>query len=137
MRTLLLLSLLLSAVCRADIYLVTHKNNPVDTLTEQQVRDMYLARSKAWPNGEFVTVFDHGNTEVRSRFFKLLTGMSLRQTDAYWARLVFAGRILPLEQISGEAALVELAQETNNLLGYIEAPPDSQLLKVVHIIPTR
>ena len=136
MRSLLLLTILLSAICRADIYLVTHKHNPVESLTEQQVRDLYLARSKALPNGEFVTVFDHEDQVLRSRFFKALTGMSLRQADAYWARLIFAGRILPLEHVNGEAALAEIARETKDILGYIDKPPDSQLLKVLYVIQT-
>lgn len=137
MRSLLVLSLLLSVCCRADIYVVTHRDNPIESLSEQQVRDLYLARSKAWPNGEFIVVYDHEDTELRSRFFKRLTGMSLRQADAYWARLIFAGRILPLEQLSGEAALVDIAKETSNMLGYLENPPESQLLKVLYVIPSK
>ena len=137
MKNLLAVILILNVLaCQADIYIVTHKDNPVESLLEQEVRDLYLARSKAWPNGEFVRVFDCKSPQLREKFFQNLTGMSLRQLDAYWARLVFAGRVLPLESIENEQALLGIAEETIDVLGYIDKPPVNNQLKVLYVINT-
>ncbi len=127
--------LLLASIGQAEIYVVTNRDNPVATMDKQAVRDLYLARSRAFEHGDAAIVYDRGNTPVRKRFLTALLGMNERQFDAYWARLVFAGRVLPLEQAEQADELRKRVANNINAIGYLDEAPTWPDLKTVLVIP--
>lgn len=125
---------LLSSLCQADIYVVTHRDNPVEALAEHEVKDLYLARSRAFEHGETAKVYDRSNQALRERFVQSLLGMKVRQFDAYWARLVFAGRVLPLGKAEQDAELLQSISEDVHAIGYLEHAPSSADFKTLLVI---
>jgi hypothetical protein len=105
LRTLIVITLLFANFCQAEIYVVTHRDNPTQSLNANEVRDLYLARSQSLPSGESVIVYEGAEADLRSRFIRSALGMRVRQFDAYWARLIFAGRVLPLKLAKQESEL--------------------------------
>jgi len=134
LRTLIVITLLLGSFCRAEIYVVTHRDNPVQTVAINDIRDLYLARRQSLPNGESATVYDRADTELRSRFIQAVLGMRVRQFDAYWARLIFAGRVLPLSLAEQESELLNHLSNNIHAIGYTEQPPQNQSLKTLLVI---
>jgi len=127
------LSALMSYGVAADIFVVMHADAPVEHLSREDVRDLYLGRSKVLPNGEFVRIYDRGErSDIRADFFEHLAGMDLRQVDAFWARLVFAGRMLPLEHVSDATELERFLAADMNTISYLASPPEQASLKVVY-----
>jgi hypothetical protein len=131
---LLVILILFAGFCRADIYVVTHRNNPVQTLNVNELRDLYLARSQSLPIGEKATVYERKEAELRSRFIRSVLGMRERQFDAYWARLVFAGRVLPLNLAEQENELFVHLANNIHAIGYTDRSPQSESLKTLLII---
>ncbi|MFY0640138.1 MAG: hypothetical protein JXR16_03755 [Bermanella sp.] len=124
----------LSGFCRAEIHVVTHRDNPVHSISENQLRDLYLARSQTIENGVNATIYEGGGDELRARFIRLALGMRVRQFDAYWARLVFAGRMLPLNKTNKESELFTQLENNIHAIGYTDRAPQSQTLKTLLVI---
>ncbi|QSP93904.1 hypothetical protein LPB19_11940 [Marinobacter salinisoli] len=137
MRVLVFLLLLaINNVSGADIYVVANAKSPIEQISREALRDLYLGRTKALPNGEFASVYDREeSSDLRARFYRHVTGMELRQVDAFWARLVFAGRMLPLEEVTDQQRLVSLIKSDVNAISYLEAAPESSELKVIYRVP--
>lgn len=134
----ILSTLIFSGVSWGDIYVVTNINNPHDSLSKQEVRDFYLGRRRSFAEGNFTAIYDRkADSELRAKFFRALTGMQLRQVDAFWARLVFAGRMLPLKEVENNSTLEELIANEVNSIGYMSSKPTHDQLKTLMIISTR
>lgn len=122
--------------CFADIYVVANKKNPVNQLSLVQVRNLYLGRSKAFPDGQFAYIYDRGeNSAPRQRFYQAIAGMGLSQVDAYWARLIFAGRMLPLNTARSDKELISKVAKKVNAIGYLTQAPKSSRVKTLLVIP--
>lgn len=122
--------LLITSLAQADIYVVTHRDNPIVEMDEQQIKDLYLGRTKAFSNGAFAHVYERDDA-LRERFVQSLLNMRVRQFDAYWARLIFAGRVLPLNRVENDSELLERIKKDVHAIGYINHLPASDELKTV------
>jgi ABC-type phosphate transport system substrate-binding protein len=131
---LLVMLFLFTGFCRADIYVVTHRDNPVQALSHDQLRDLYLARSQSLPNGEGATIYESGEADLRARFILSALSMRERQFDAYWARLVFAGRVLPLKTVDQESELMSHLSNNTHAIGYTDGLPESDSVKTLLVI---
>ena len=128
----LMLALLLSTSVRADLFVVVNAANPVRNLTTDEVTNLYLARSRTFPTGEYALVFDLPRDHpVRSAFFRTVAQMDLRQVNAYWSRLMFSGQEMPPQALPNEQAVVDVIRRNPSALGYLSSAPAGAGLKVV------
>lgn len=132
---LVVLLLIYSNLGWSDIYVVTNINNPYNKLTEKDVRDFYLGRRKSFSGTDFTLIIDRkSDSELRADFFKTLTGMQLRQVDAFWARLVFAGRMLPLKEVDNNRDVLEMVAAEVNSIGYTNTKPNHAKVKTLLVL---
>lgn len=124
----------LSGFCHAEIYVITHRDNPVHSISEDQLKDLYLGRSQALENGENAIIYEGVDDELRAQFIRLALGMRVRQFDAYWARLVFAGRVLPLSLVKQDAQLLDHISNNIYAIGYTNSVPLSESVKTLLVI---
>ena len=130
-----LLILMFSNLVWSDIYVVTNINNPIESLTQKDVRDFYLGRRKSFSGSDFTVILDRSpDSELRAEFFFTLTGMQLRQVDAFWARLVFAGRMLPLKTVESNEDLLAMVAGEVNSIGYTKTRPNPKKVKTLLVI---
>ena len=112
---------------RADVLVVVRDDSPVTTLTQRQLIDLYMGRSRTVPPDYPVRPLDlKSGSALRQLFYTALTGRGEAQVDAYWAQLVFAGRVAPLAQLEDTDAVLADVHSDPHALGYIEqdeAPP--------------
>ena len=120
----------------ADLVLIVNAQNPVNTLERKQVIDIFMGRSTAFPNQKPAHTLDIGNNELRANFYKTLTGKSVAQVDAYWARLIFAGRMSPPEKLADEAAVINAVINNPAAIGYISRQTLPATVKIVMELPT-
>ncbi|RZA00844.1 MAG: hypothetical protein EOO68_10855 [Moraxellaceae bacterium] len=125
-----------SAPAWADLVLIVNAQNPVDTLERKQVVDIFMGRSTAFPNQKPAQALDIGNSELRTNFYKTLTGKSVAQVDAYWATLVFAGRMSPPEKLANETAIINAVSNNPAAIGYVNRQTLPATVKVVMELPT-
>lgn len=129
----------LPAAAASEIAIIAHRDNPLRSLTPREVSDLYLGRlrSLSVDPGSLPALYDHPvDHELRARFFHQLNGMSLKQINAYWARLRFSGAVLPPETLPNSRAVVDAVGKNPGAIGYVDAGSIDSSVKVLLRLPT-
>lgn len=105
----------------ADIAVVVHPDCPLQSLTPQQVSDLYLGRRRSIGELEPLQILDQPpSSPLRERFFLHINGMDLRRLNAYWARLQFSGDTQPPTPLADSRQIVEVVARHRCAIGYVE-----------------
>lgn len=132
----LLLALVFSGPLQADILVIVNAQNSVSALEKKQVVDLFMGRVAAFPGGAPAQTLDlKTGTPLRADFYKRLTGKSEAQVDAYWATLVFAGRMSPPKQFTDDHALIGEVANNKMAIAYVARRPLPGSVKVVMELP--
>jgi hypothetical protein len=135
--TCLLLAALTATVApaaRADYYVVVGEHNPVPPLSQQQVLQLFMGRTRSFPDGRPAATCEIAGDAERAGFYRSLSGMSLPQVTSYWARLMFSGRSLPPQRLDSEAAVIKRVQNDANAIGWLTEPPRQKGLRTVLVL---
>lgn len=112
----------LSRAAPADIVVIVHPESPLLQMNPLEVSDLYLGRQRSTRTGERLLILDQPrDSELRSRFFSHLNGMSLRNVNAYWARLQFSGDSQPPIPLPDSSAIVATVRNNRLAIGYVDA----------------
>lgn len=131
-----LLGMLVAVPAAADVAVVVNRDSLVQSLSAREVSDLYLGRSRALPSIGNVVPFEHlRDSPVRDRFFRNLNGMTLKQINAYWARLQFSGEVLPPPVFPDSRALINALRANPNAIGYVDASDVDASVRVVLQLP--
>jgi len=121
-----------SSVVSADVLVIVNAKNPVENLERRQVVDLFMGRVTAFASHQPAKTFDFpSGTPEREMFYKLLTGKSEAQIDAYWATLIFAGRMLPPKLLPTDDAMIEAVAQNPSAIAYVAEQPLPTSVKVV------
>nr|WP_324257078.1 hypothetical protein [Cellvibrio fontiphilus] len=134
MRQLLLLLLLWlpTSALAADILVIVHASNPLTQLQPKQVVDLFMGRTTSFPGGAAARTLDwNAGLPQRESFYKSLTGKSEAQVDAYWATLIFAGRMSPPKQFPDAKSIIAAVTTDPQAIAYV---PAQQLPKGVKVV---
>lgn len=126
-------SLLLIGMEAADagVVVIVSADSPVESLSKDDVSDIFLAKKSSFPGGDTAVPVDQTeNSADRDSFHELVTGMSGRQLKSYWSRLVFSGKGEPPEEVEN-AEIVSLIAGNPNRIGYVDSSRVTDSVKVV------
>ncbi|MDS1310951.1 phosphate ABC transporter substrate-binding protein [Marinobacter xiaoshiensis] len=124
-------SLLVSPLAMADVVVIGHSAGP-DSITENQVRDLYLNRSNELPDGQKATTFEMASGDaVRAQFHDKITGRNDAQLKAFWSKQVFTGRGQPPAEVNNAAAMKARVSSTPGSIGYIDEADVDSSVKVI------
>ncbi|MBC7191206.1 phosphate ABC transporter substrate-binding protein [Marinobacter sp.] len=123
--------LLASPLALADVVVIGNPSGP-DSLSSNEVRDLYLNRSQALPGGQKAKPLElpEGNA-IRSEFHDKVTGRNDAQLKAFWSQQVFTGRGQPPEEAGSPAAMKSRVASTPGAIGYIDSSDVDDSIKVV------
>lgn len=127
--TLIYLSFFVTLVVHADFYIAINKNNNLEALAKDELKDLYLGRSRKLPNGDFVFSYDLKG-DCREMFYLALLGVDIAKVDTYWSRLQFSGRVVPPKKVD-QYELTRVLEKNDKAIGYFKQKPDSDELKVL------
>ncbi|MFO8141398.1 MAG: phosphate ABC transporter substrate-binding protein [Marinobacter sp.] len=124
-------SLLVSPLAFAEVVVIGHPGGP-DSIADNQVRDLYLNRSQALPDGQNAKPFElpEGNAS-RAEFHDKVTGRNDAQLKAFWSQQVFTGRGQPPEEAGNAAAMKAQVSSTPGAIGYLDATDVDDSVKVI------
>lgn len=124
-------SLLASPLALADVVVIGHPSGP-DSIAANEVRDLYLNRSQALPNGQSAKPFElpEGNAS-RTEFHNKVTGRNDAQLKAFWSQQVFTGRGQPPEEAGNAGAVKAQVASTPGGIGYIDSADVDDSVKVI------
>jgi len=120
MRRFLTSLLLLASTAHADVAVIVHAKNPITTLAPHEVQDIFLGRTRTFPDGRYAVPLDQ-SSPLRAEFYQTLTARPLEQINAYWARLMFTGQAMPPARLPDDAAVLKSVRENETAIGYIDA----------------
>ncbi len=135
MRYVIIIFVLIAAfpvkVC-AEIVVIVNSESNIKSLTRHEVIDIFMGRTAYLPNGDRLQAFDFPpGSKVRAKFYQDLTGKPVSAIDAYWARLLFAGRSAPPRQVNDIQEMADNVEKNKNAIGYMEKENLDDSVKVI------
>lgn len=119
-----------SAQIDEPLAIITHPDNPVDTMTLAEARDIFLGRSNRL-HGEPVVLIE--NAGERERFYEEVLSMSLNRLKRHWISLVLSGRnVVPPKTIDPRDVLAEVAR-SRTALSFVSLSTVDPSVKVIAI----
>ncbi len=119
----------------AEVVVVVGKESPVTSLSESQLRQLYLEGAGRIAGNSLKALDLPEESRVRTEFYEEAVGKSPAQMKSYWARMIFTGRGAPPRMVSGVRAMQVMLENNPELVGYLPADQVSSGLKVLHRLP--
>lgn len=129
----IILSLIcLHAFAQAEVVVIAHPNSSSNQLNREQVANIFLGRTNTLPEGTAVVVFEQlESNKSFTEFHQLVTGKSIIQLKAYWAKMVFAGKASPPRELDS-AEIKKVVSANVNAIGYIDRSMVDSSVKVIY-----
>jgi hypothetical protein len=122
-------------VSYAQVVVVVAQDSSIDVLNEQNIENIFLARTSYFPNGEKAYPFELRDPISRTTFYQNLSGKSLSQLNAYWTTLIFTGKGRPPKSIELEKDIDVLLSKNPGAITYLQSHQVTQNMKVVYRFP--
>ena len=131
LKSTLLALALVSSPALAEVVVIGHPGGP-DSITANQVRDIYLNRSQQLPDGQKAVPFElQAGDAIRSEFHDKITGRNDAQLKAFWSQQVFTGRGQPPQELGTADAVKNSVSSTLGSIGYIDSTQVDDSVKVI------
>ena len=135
-RVLAVLLLLTSTVAAETVQFKVIVNRSVksDSLTKQQVSDLFLKKTTKWTDGTAVAPIDQPDSSaVREAFSKEIHGKPASAVKSYWTKQIFSGRDLPPMEKKTDAEVVAYVRATAGAIGYVGESAETDGVSVVTV----
>jgi len=104
-----------------QIAVIVNTDAPVVSLTRDDVRRIYLLRTRFWRGGTRIAAANLASSSpLRDAFSRAVLGQSAHELAAYWNDLYFHGT-LPPPTVESEAAMLLYVARTPGAIGYVTA----------------
>ena len=121
-----------SAGASAEVVAVVSTNNPVSTLSNNQVADIFMGKMVRFPDGrEAVPIDQVENSTEREAFYLKFAGKTPAQIKAFWSKIIFTGRGQPPPEVSNDIEVIKFIVKHPGAIGYIEQKQVDDSVKVV------
>lgn len=136
-RALLVAGLLFGvASVHAELAIIAHPGNSLDSIDQAEVERLYLGRSRSFPGGGTVKPLDQApGNPMREKFFASLLGMTEAQVTGYWSRRMFSGKGTPPDTLADDLAVKARVASDPTSLGYVREDVVDSSVKVLLLIP--
>jgi ABC-type phosphate transport system substrate-binding protein len=110
-----------AAEAMADVVAVVSAKSPVNTLSNNQVVDIFLGKASRFPDGSQAEPIDQvEGSAARDEFYLKFTGKSPAQLKAHWSKIIFTGRGKPPREVANSIEVKKLLVKDPSAIGYIE-----------------
>jgi ABC-type phosphate transport system substrate-binding protein len=135
-RTLLASALLAcSSLLNAGVAVIVHPDN-TNKLDESQVRNIYLGKTKVFPDGSEVLPVEYDTgIPARDVFIKSVLKKDEANLNSYWARMIFSSKGKPPKVLNNPTEMKRLIAANKNSIGYIDAAEVDSSVRVLMTIP--
>lgn len=120
----------------ADLAVVVNAENPTDSITIEELVNVFLGRSRQLAGGTKVIPIDQMEGEsARIEFYDKVVKKSPSQLNSYWSRLIFAGKGRPPYAVSNDQEVIEFVSANPSMIGYVDLTAVDDSVKVILTIP--
>lgn len=125
-------SLMALSAAHAQLVVIVSAKSQVNTLTRQQVSNIFLGRTHAYPDGSRAVPVDLQNgTGLREEFCEKVHGIAPSQLNAYWSRMIFTGKGNPPREAIPPQIAVKLTASNSQLISYVDSEWVDNSVKVI------
>jgi ABC-type phosphate transport system substrate-binding protein len=103
----------------------------ISKVTPDQVSQIFLGQSKSFYNGGIAVPIDTSDSRLRTEFYLKVTGKSLAQVKAHWAKLTFSGNAQPPELLPDSKSVVKKVAENPKYIGFVNKSDVDDSVKIV------
>ena len=126
----------LPLVSLAEVVVVTGANNPLPTLSKNQVRDVFLGKVVSLPDGNSSAPIDQpASSPLREEFYMKVANMTAAQARAHWAKLYFTGRGVPPPQGKDGDDIKKRLNSMPGAIGYLDRASLDSSVKILFVTP--
>ena len=123
------------AIAETELVVVVAKNSPVEILNNREVANIFLSRTKQFPNGDRAVPVERKNNLSRPYFYTRISGKTENQLEAYWTTLIFTGKGKPPKSLkSTEKVLMRLNKHPGTIT-YMLSNEVTENMKIVYVFP--
>jgi ABC-type phosphate transport system substrate-binding protein len=127
-----LAALALAAGARAEVVVIVAKTSPVTALSAEQVAQIYMGASNAFPGGGAATPLDQPEgSAVREEFLAKVLEKNAAQFKAVWSRLIFSGKGTKPRTLAGSAEVKKAVAADPTAIGFVERAALDDAVKAV------
>lgn len=121
-----------NAALAEDIVVIVNQKNGVNQLSRDEVIDIFMGRNRQLSSGVSALPLDLPGASVeREQFYSRLTGKSMSEINAYWARLIFSGRASPPTLMRSQEESLQMVMDNRSAVGYVDQSKINSQVKVV------
>lgn len=105
-----------------NIIVIVNENNPLQSITKDQLRDYFLKKTKSWPDGSPVKFFDRREeSRERNVFLKIFIERSSREVETFWiGQKLYTGHSAPT-QVNNDSMAMALISRFPGAISYLDA----------------
>lgn len=124
--------IILSILLNADKFvLVTDSKSPIDKLTHEQVRMIYLKKRRFWGEMKLVALNLPPQNFLRKTFENEMLNMNSAQLDSYWMKQHYKG-YRPPYRVETVDSMILFIKKVQGAIGYIPKSKLDKDLKVIY-----
>jgi len=127
---------IVSVPAHAEIAVVVHPGNDINSLNAHEVKLIFLKKSKRFPDGNSAKpVNQKEDLPIYDQFAQSVLGRNASQMTAYWSGKIFSGKATPPAEVGGDEAMKRKIASVPDAIGYINSENVDRTVKVVYTIP--
>lgn len=117
-----ILLILMASSSYADLAIIVSKDNPVDTLTFNEVRNIFLSRTALFPKSQLkIRAYDlPQQSDEYKMFYEEIAHMTVIKVSRYRARISFGGKGAIPTITDGNDEMLESVSKNQNAIGYVK-----------------
>ncbi len=127
-----LFALLFATTLNAEILVVVGKASPIENLNEQELANIFLAKTNRLADGSRITPLKLSEQNYEYNFYYKISGKNPSQLSSYWTSLIFTGKGKPPKEYRDRKKLVEELSNNPGAMAYIVAEQLSDQMKVIY-----
>jgi hypothetical protein len=107
-----------TAQAQESILVVTHKNTPIEAMSRQQVKNVYLGAPLSFDAQKLVLP---STSTLRQKFNTRVIGLSESRLRSYIAQMRFSGRAIALTEVSNVSEVIDVVSSNVGTIGYVSS----------------
>lgn len=127
-----LLALFFATTLNAEILVVVGKASPIEHVNEQEVANIFLAKTNRLADGSRITPLKLSDQNYEFNFYYKISGKNPSQIASYWTALIFTGKGKPPKEFKEKNKLQEELTNNPGAMAYILAEQLSDQMKVIY-----
>ncbi|MBV1871206.1 MAG: phosphate ABC transporter substrate-binding protein [Gammaproteobacteria bacterium] len=124
-----------ASVSMADVSVVVNPSSPVSSLSDKDLKRVYLGKATTLPGGVSVTLSDQTfGSDVRAQFYRMCCNVSAQQARSRWAGILFSGSGQPPAEVGADKEVVSWVAGNKNAMGYVDSTMVDSTVKVIKVL---